>query len=103
MPAAEKTASKSELYFESRSRISTVIGIFSSSSSQTRLRACCATQAESGCAVALQKTTRREPISRKTSTYKTPSRTLSTVRKSQARTARACARRNWDQVGQVDD
>jgi len=74
---------------ESRSRINTVIGIFSSSSSQATLRACCATQAESGCAVALQKMTRREPISRKTSTYKTPSRTLSTVRKSQARTALA--------------
>ena len=38
MPAAEKTASKSELYLESRSRISTLIGILSSSSSQARLR-----------------------------------------------------------------
>jgi hypothetical protein len=87
--SAEKTSSKPELYFESRSRINTVIGILSSSSSQATLRACCATQAESGFAVALQKTTWREPISRKTSTYKTPSRTLSTVRKSQARTAGA--------------
>ena len=68
MPAAEKTASKSELYFESRSWIRTLIGTFSSSSSQATLRACCATQAESGCAVALQKMTRRELISKKTST-----------------------------------
>jgi hypothetical protein len=36
MPAAEKTASKSDLYFESRSRISTVIGIFSSSTPRPR-------------------------------------------------------------------
>jgi len=62
MPAAEKTASKSELYFESRSRISSVIGIFSSSSSQATLRACCATQAQSGFAVALQKSTRRSGL-----------------------------------------
>jgi hypothetical protein len=68
MPAPEKTASKSEPYFESRSWISTVVGISSSSSSQTAFRACCATQVESGWVVALQKSTRREPISRKTST-----------------------------------
>ena len=41
MPAAEKTVSKSELYFGSRSWIRTLIGIFSSSSSQATLRACC--------------------------------------------------------------
>jgi hypothetical protein len=38
-PAAKKTVSKSELYFESRSWIRTLIGIFSSSSSHATFRA----------------------------------------------------------------
>jgi hypothetical protein len=41
----------------------------------------------SGWEVAWQKITRRKPISRKASTYKTPNQTLSTVMKPQVRTA----------------
>jgi hypothetical protein len=60
----------------------------------TRLRACWMTQRSCGFAVTPPKWTRRFASSMKKSTYRRRSQTVSTVRKSQAMVADACARRN---------
>jgi hypothetical protein len=87
MPAAEKTASKSELYFESRSRISDRdLQLLQLPGHVARLLR---HPGRIGMGGGVAEDDPAGPISRKTSTYKTPSRTLSTVRKLQARTARA--------------
>jgi hypothetical protein len=63
-----------------------------------RVRACWMTQHSPGFAVTSPKWTRRFASSMKKSTYRRRNQTLSTLRKSQAMIADACARRNCDQL-----
>jgi hypothetical protein len=67
------------------------------------LRACWLTQRSCRFPATPPKWTRRLANSMKKSTYKRRSQTVSTVRKSQATIADACARRNSDQLSSAAD
>ncbi len=98
-PSERTIASKGPQNFASRSWIKNRTS--SSCSSIARFRACCVTQAQSGFAVIPARWTRREPCSIQNSTYSVRSQTVSTVKKSQASTPCACARKNSAQDGPV--
>lgn len=70
-----------------------------SRSAMARFLACCVTHAESGCAVAPTTCTRLVETSMKNKTESVFSRSVSTVKKSQARMPEACERRNSVHVG----
>jgi hypothetical protein len=78
----------------SRSRSKKRTGRLRSSNASKRLRACWVTQVPSGLAVTPARWTRRVSSSMKNNTYSRLSQTVSTVKKSQARIAAACWRRN---------
>src|SRR6266496_1699263 len=94
IPSPWKTASKAQLNFESRSWINNRGRWPRSSRSINRLRACCSIQAPSGLLAHATYSIRRLPMQMNTSTSTRRSRTVSTVRKSQANVVAACARRN---------
>jgi hypothetical protein len=101
MPSERKTSSKARVNLLSRSRTRNRGRTSSSSSCINRLRACWLTQAQSGFAVTPARWTRREPCSIQNSEYSVRSHTVSTVKKSQASTPCACARKNSAQDGPV--
>jgi hypothetical protein len=98
MPSERNTSSKLGVNLLSRSRTRKHSGCSRSASVITRLRACWVTQRSCGFAVTPPRCTRRLASSMKKSTYSRRSQTVSTVRKSQATIADACARRNSDQL-----
>jgi hypothetical protein len=94
MLSVARRASKARGNFVSRSWIRNLTRWSRSSSSISRLRACCTIQAVSGRRVQARYSIRRLAIERKTSTYRRRSETVSTVKKSQAKIEPVCARRN---------
>ncbi len=89
-----KTSSKPVTNLLSRSWIRSFGRRLAWPSSQLRLRACWVTQAAVGRSVQPARKTRREASSMKNNTYSCFNQTVSTVKKSQASTAPAWARRN---------
>ena len=91
--AAANTVSKAVVNLASRSRMRNRNRVACSPMSINTLRAAWATHAPVGWAVTPARCTRRRSISRMNSTYNRVSPTVSTVRKSQARTPAAWTRR----------
>jgi len=99
VPSEENTRSKLAVYLASRSRRRKRNDWPSSARSNERFLPCWATHAESGFLVTPARRTRRLPTSMANSTYSVRRRRVSVVKKSNARTPLAWARRNSDHVG----
>jgi hypothetical protein len=96
-PSLSRRASKARGNFASRSWIRSRTCRSLSSSSMSRLRACCSIQAVSGLVVIARYSTRRLLMEMNPSTYRRRGQTVSTVKRSQAGIDSPCTRRKLRQ------
>src|SRR6266511_3038859 len=99
VPVERHTSSNALVNLASRSRIRNLHAVAPSPRPTTMFRACWATHHPVGCGVTPARCTRRLPSSIKNRTYNRRRKTVSTVKKSQARMPVACWCRNDRQLG----